>query len=70
MHEPRADHIYIALSSANFIFLLTMASLINQDRGLPELCEIPPYRLEIEQTQISGKQQEHRVTDFICYPHK
>ena len=44
--------------------------MINQDHGLPELCQIPPYCLEIAQTQILGKQQERRVTDFICHPHK
>ena len=44
--------------------------MINQDHGLPELSQIPPCCLEIEQKQILGKQQERRVTDFICHPHK
>ena len=30
-------------------------SLINQDRGLPELCEIPTCRFKIRNTQILGK---------------
>src|SRR3990170_7246117 len=44
--------------------------MISQNHGLPELCQIPPSCLEIRNTQISGKQQEPRVTDFNCYPHK